>query len=90
MIRKKKETKSATIIKDNKKWFINMSSGQLFQIKTDLFKRSLNVFITSKTLPDKDIIATTKDVVKNVEKEQTVTIRVKIDITHQDSKPLQE
>ena len=47
----------------------------------------LNFSITSKTLPNKDIIATLEDAVKDLEKEQADTIRSKVSLTLQNSKP---
>ena len=46
-----------------------------------------NFSITSKTLPNKDIIATIEDAVKDLEKEQADTIRSKVSLTLQNSKP---
>ena len=43
--------------------------------------------ITSKTLPNKDIIATVKDAVKDLEKEEADTICAKVSLTLQNSKP---
>ena len=51
-------TQSITNITDKKKWVINMSSRQLTHIENDVLAKSLNFSITSKTLPNKDIIAT--------------------------------
>ena len=48
---------------------INMSSRQLTHIETDLLAKGLNFSIPSKTLPNKDIIATVEDSVKDLEKE---------------------
>ena len=67
-----------------------MSSRQLTHIETDLLEKSLNFSIASKTLPYKDIIATIEDEVKNLEKEQADTIRGKINLTVQNSKPPQD
>ena len=61
MINKNKVTQSATNITDKKKWVINMSSRQLAHIETDLLAKGINFSITSKTLPNKDIIAAIKD-----------------------------
>ena len=58
LISNNKVTQSATNITDKKKWVINMSSRQLTHIETDLLAKGLNFSITSKTLPNKDIIAT--------------------------------
>ena len=55
-------------ITDKKKWVINMSSRQLTHIETDLLVKGLDFSITSKTLPNKDIIATIKDAVKDLKK----------------------
>ena len=54
-----------------------MSSRQLTHIETDLLAKGLNFSITSKTLPNKDIIATVEDAVKDLEKEEADTIRAK-------------
>ena len=48
-----------------------MSSRQLTHVKTDLSAKGLNFSITSKTLPNKDIIATTENAAKDLEKLQT-------------------
>ena len=89
-ISKNKGTQSATNITDQQKWIINMSSRQLTQIETDLFATGLNVSITSKTLSNKDIIATTEDAVKDLEKEEADTIHAKVSLTLQKSKPPKE
>ena len=49
--------------------------------------KSLNFSITSKTLPNEDIIATVEDAVKDLEKEEADTIRAKVSLTLQNSKP---
>ena len=54
-----------------------MSSRQLTHIENDVLAKSLNFSITSKTLPNKDIIATIEDAVKDLEKEEADTIRAK-------------
>ena len=64
-----------------------MFSGQLTHIETDLLAKGLNFSITSKTLPNKNIIATIEDAVKDLEKEQTDTIRAKVSLTIHNSKP---
>ena len=64
LISKNKVTQSVTNITDKRKWVINMSSKQLTPIETELLVKGLNFSITSKTLPNKDIIDTTEDVVK--------------------------
>ena len=64
-----------------------MSSRQLTHIKTDLLAKSLNFSINSKTLSNKDIIATIEDTAKDLEKEETDTIRAKVSLTLQNSKP---
>ena len=48
-----------------------MSSRQLTHIETDLLAKVLNFSITSKTLPNKYIIATIEDPVKDLEKEES-------------------
>ena len=58
LISKNKVTQSATNITDKKKRVINMSSRQLTHIETNLLTKGLNFSITSKTMPNKDIIAT--------------------------------
>ena len=47
-----------------------MFSRHLTQVKTDLFVKGLNFSITSKTLSNKDTIATIEDPVKDLEKEE--------------------
>ena len=64
-----------------------MSSRQLTYIETDLLAKGLSISITSKTLPNKDIIAIIKDAVKDLEKEEVDTIRVKVSLPLQNSKP---
>ena len=63
------------------------SSRQLTHIETDLLAKGLNFSITSKTLPNKDIIATVEDAAKDLEKEEADTIRAKVSLTLQNSKP---
>ena len=63
-----------------------MSSRQLTHIQTDLFAKGLNFSITSKRLPNKSIIATIEDAVKDLEKEEADTIRAKITLTLQNYK----
>ena len=87
LISKIKVIQSATNITNKKKWVINMSSRQLTHIETDLLTKHLNFSITSKTLPNKDIIATVEDAVKDLEKEEADTIRAKVSLTLQNSKP---
>ena len=87
LINKNKVTQSATNITDKKKWVVNMSSRQLTHIETDLLSKGLNFSITSKTLPNKDIIATVEDAVKDLEEEEADMIRAKVSLTLQNSKP---
>ena len=86
LIRKTKVTQGATNITDKKKGVINMSSRQSTQIETDFLTTGLNFSITSETLPNKDIIATIEDTVKDLEKEEADTIRAKVRLTLQNSK----
>ena len=69
-------------------WFINMSSRQLqlTHNETDLAE-GLNFSITSKTLPNKDIITTIEDAIKDLEKEKADMICAKVSLTLQNSKP---
>ena len=87
LISKNKVTQSATNITDTKKWVINISSRQLTPIETDLLTKGLNFSITFKTLINKDIIPTVEDAVKDLEKEEADTIRGKVRLTLQNSKP---
>ena len=64
-----------------------MSSRHLTNIKTDLLGKGLNFSVSSKALPNKDIIATIEDVVKTLEKEEANTIGSKVSLTLQNSKP---
>ena len=81
LIRKNKVTQSATNVADKKKQVTNMSSRQLTHIETNLLAKGLNLSITFKTLPNKDIIATIEDVIKDLEKEETDTIHAKVSLT---------
>ena len=87
LISRNRIRQSATNIADKKKWVINMSSRQLTRSETDLLAKGLNFSITSKTLPNKDIIATIEDAVKDLEKEKAETIRAKASLTLLNSKP---
>ena len=87
LIRKSKVTQSATNITDKKKWVINMSPRQLTHTETDLLVKGLNFSITSKILPNKDIIATIEDAVKDLEKEEADMICAKISLPLENSKP---
>ena len=64
-----------------------MSSRQLTHTETDLLAKGLNFSITSKTLPNKDIIATAEDAVNDLEKEQADTIPAKVSLKLQNSTP---
>ena len=64
-----------------------MSFRQLTHIETDLLAKDLNFSITSKALSNKDIITAIEDVVKDLEKEEVDTIRAKVSLTLQNSKP---
>ena len=65
-----------------------MSCRQLTHIKTYLLAKALNFSITSKTLPNKDILINiSEDAVKDLEKEEADTIRAKVSLTLQNSKP---
>ena len=64
-----------------------MSSRQLTNIGTNLFVKGLNFSITCKTLPNKYIIATIEDAVKDLEKEEVDTISAKVSLILQNSKP---
>ena len=86
----KATTQNAASIADKKKWVINMLLGQLTHMETDLFAKGLNFSITSKTVPNKDIIAAIEDAAKDLEKEDADTICVKISLTRQNSKPPQD
>ena len=55
-----------------------MSSKQWTHIETDLLAEGLNFSITSKTLPNKDNIATVEDAVKDLEKEEADTCQSKL------------
>ena len=64
-----------------------MSSRQLTHIETDLLAKGLNFSITSKALPNKDIIATIKDAIKDLEIEEADTIHAKVSLPLQNCKP---
>ena len=55
LISKDKVTQTTANITDKEKWVINMSSGQLTHIETNLLAKDLNFSITSKAQPNKDI-----------------------------------
>ena len=90
LISKNKVPQSITNITDKKRWVINMSSRQLTHIETDLLAKVLNFSITSETLPNKDIIATIEDPVKDLEKEESDMIRAKVSLTLQNCKPTKD
>ena len=77
LINKNKVTQSATNITDKKKWVINMSSRQLTHIETNLLAKGLNFSITSKTLPNEDIIATVEYAYQLLKKDPTSKIKTK-------------
>ena len=58
-----------------------MSSRQLAHIKIDLLMKGLKFSITSKTLPNKDIIAIIEDAIKDLEKEEADMICAKVSLT---------
>ena len=64
-----KVTQSDANLTDKKKWLINMFSRQLTHIVSDLLVKGLYFLISSKTLPNEDMIATIEDAVKDLEKE---------------------
>ena len=57
------------------------------QLETNLLAKDLNFPITSKTLPNKNTIATIEDAVKELGKEETDTIRAKVSLTFENSNP---
>ena len=57
------------------------------QLTNDLLTKGFNFSITSKTLPNKDIIASSEDAVKDLQQEEVDTIRAKTSLTLQNSKP---
>ena len=64
-----------------------MSYTQLTHMEIDLLVKCLNLSITCKMLPNKDIIATVEDAVKDLEEEETDTICAKVSLTLQNSTP---
>ena len=90
LISKNKVTQSAYNIADKRKQVINIPSRQLTHVETDLLAKGLNFSITSRTMPTKDIMATTEDAVKDLEKEEADNIRAKVNLTLQNSKPRQD
>ena len=78
MISNNKVTQRATNITDEKKWVINMYSRQLTLIETNLLAKGLNFSITSKTLPNKDIIATIEDAVEDLGKGEATKLSLKL------------
>ena len=67
-----------------------MSSRQLTQTETDILKKGLDSLITFKILANKDIKATNKNAVKDLEKQEADTSRAKTNFTHQNSKNLKD
>ena len=67
-----------------------MSSRQLTHIETDLLSKGRNFSITSKTVPNEDIIAAIEDAVKDLEKEEADMICAKISRTLQNSEPFKD
>ena len=78
LISNSKVTQRATNITDEKKWVINMYSRQLTLIETNLLAKGLNFSITSKTLPNKDIIATVEDAVEDLGKGEATKLSLKL------------
>ena len=64
-----------------------MSARQLTHIEFDLLEKGFNFWIVSKTLPNKDVIATIEDAVKDLEKEEVDTIWAKVSLILQNRKP---
>ena len=64
-----------------------ISKNEKTHLKTDLLARGIKLWITSKTLPSKNYIATIEDAVQDLEKEEADTIRAKVSLTLQNSKP---
>ena len=87
MISENKGKYSTTNITDKKKWVINVYSRQLTHIEADLLAKGLHFSVTSKTMPNKDIIATIEDAVKDIQREEAYTIIAKVRLTLQNSKP---
>ena len=54
-----------------------MSSRQLSKFETDQLVKGFNFSITSETLPNKDIIATIEDAVKDLEKKRLTRFMLK-------------
>ena len=57
-------------------------------METDLLEMGLNFWITSKTLTNKDIIATIEHAIKDLEKEEADMIYANVSLTLQNSKLL--
>ena len=76
LISKNKVTQSATNIR------VKGNGLLICFLETDLLAKGLNFSITSKILSNKDIIATTEEAVKDIEKEEADTIRAKVSLTH--------
>ena len=70
LISKNKVTRNTTNITNKKKSVINLYSRQSIHVETNLLAEGLNFSINSKTLPNKDIVATIEDAVKDLEKEE--------------------
>ena len=70
LISKNKVTRNTNNITNKKKSVINLYSRQSIHVETNLLAEGLNFSINSKTLPNKDIVATIEDAVKDLEKEE--------------------
>ena len=87
MVKKNAATEIANNITNKKQCVINMPPRQVVHIESDHLMKGLNFSITSKSLPNKHIIATIEDAVRNFEREETDTVCAKISLALQNSKP---
>ena len=87
MVKKNTATETINNITNKNQCDINMPPRQLAHIESNHLMKGLNFSITSKSLPNKHIIATIEDPVRDFEREETDTVCAKISLALQNSKP---
>ena len=90
MVKKNTATETANNITNKKQCVINMPPRQLAHIESNHLMKGLNFSITSKSLPNKHIIATIEDPVRDFEREETDTVCAKISLVLQNSNSPQD
>ena len=90
MVKKNTATETANNITNKKQCVINMPPRQLAHIQSNHLIKGLNFSITSKSLPNKHIIATIEHPVRDFEREETDTVCAKISLVLQNSNSPQD